>query len=70
MKIQQREHKRLPSRNIAKFSVCFSLTELCLKYLDFFSDTKIVLFCNTYFHWQALLILQRLLREALIDMAR
>lgn len=68
--MEQREHKRLPVRNIAKFSVCFSLMELCLKYLDFCSDTKIALFCNTYFHWQALLILQRLLREALIDMAR
>lgn len=70
MKIQQREHNRLLMRNIVKFSVCLSLIELCLKYLHFFSVTKIVLFCNTYFHWQALLRLQRLVREALIDMAR
>lgn len=35
MKIQQREHKSLPMRNITKFSVSFFLIELCLKYLDF-----------------------------------
>lgn len=35
----KRERKRLPMSKIVTFSVCFSLIESCVKYLDFFSDT-------------------------------